>query len=65
MSRRVLYTRMGIFLGLCVLIIAGCQINKYRIDNIPVVSDELNLSPYEPFTKNTKAVDLGTFTIVM
>jgi phosphate transport system substrate-binding protein len=60
MSRKTLYTRMGIFLGFCVLIIAGCQINKYRIDNIPVVSDELNLSPYEPFTKNTKAVDLGS-----
>lgn len=60
MSRKTLYTRTGIFLGLCVLIIAGCQINKYRIDNIPVVSDELNLSPYEPFTKNTKAVDLGS-----
>ncbi|MFA4869567.1 MAG: substrate-binding domain-containing protein [Pedobacter sp.] len=60
MPRKTLYNGMGIFLGLCVLIIAGCQINKYRIDNIPVVNDELNLSPYEPFTKNTKAVDLGS-----
>lgn len=60
MSRKTLYTGMGIFLGICVLIAAGCQLNKYNIDKIPVVSDELDLSPYEPFTKNTKAVDLGS-----
>lgn len=55
MSRKTLYNGMGIFLGLCVLIIAGCQINKYRIDNIPANSNTIRTGTY-PLTTQFYAV---------
>lgn len=54
-----LFLAMGLYLLVCLLVTGGYQINKYYIGNIPVVSDELNLAPYEPFIKDTKAVALN------
>lgn len=57
---KTLWKYLGIYTAACLLIIAAYQINSYYIDSIPVLSTELDLTPYAPFQENTKAVALAS-----
>jgi len=57
---KTLWKYMGVYIMLCLLITAGCQVKTYYTNHIPVVRSELDLNPYKPFAENTKAVSLDS-----
>ena len=56
---RILLICLMCFVGLCILVVTGYEINRHYIDNLAVVSDrDVDLRQYRPFDGQSKVARL-------